>query len=241
MLFLTIVITCLDSMKTIPIVIEDRRVFFRESLNYYYSPTSFWIARILVEIPFATQYALLFSLCVYWMTGLKEGANGEYFFFFFITMFLLRFVAVLYGLAVCMAAPTEEHAMWFAPIGMTAMILFSGFLVAREGLPDLWIWLYWISILRAPLAALASNEYANLLFNCPVTNGVPEGAVPVFIPVPPFVRYYCPLTEGEVLLDRYSFPQDKWLSFGEMWLYVVGLSAILYFGLRFSRARAALS
>lgn len=69
-----------------------------------------------------------------------------------------------------------------------------------------WIWAYWIAYLHYALEGLFINQFDGQDYYCMED----EGAVAVPIDGTNQVRYYCPLENGEDVLDKYDMDQP-WL------------------------------
>ena len=80
----------------------------------------------------------------------------------------------------------------------------AGFFIPFNEIPNYWIWAYYISFVRYPLEGLTVNELTDQAFNCG-PDGT-DGAVPV--PVDGNVQFYCPITNGNQVIESYSMDSD---------------------------------
>ena len=94
---------------------------------------------------------LIFGCAVYWMVGLNPQADR--FFNFLVLLLLTGFGAIGVGMMVASAAPSATVAQAFAPIIMVLMILFGGFYINIDSLPDAiaWIQCAFLPLFHLPL------------------------------------------------------------------------------------------
>ncbi|CAH9103986.1 unnamed protein product [Cuscuta epithymum] len=148
--------TCADAL---PVFIQERFIFMRETAHNAYRRSSYCLSHALVSIPALVFLSLAFAVLTFWAVGLAGGPSG----FFFYTGIILAsfwagnsFVTFLSGIV--------PHVM----IGYTIVVailayflLFSGFFMNRNRIPPYWIWFHYLSLIKYPYEAVLQNEFNN--------------------------------------------------------------------------------
>ncbi len=68
---------------------------------------------------------------------------------------------------------------------MALLLLFSGFLIARDDIPGWWIWFYYMNPISYAIMGLFINEFWNEGFSCTTGELVPPVSYPRFsLPYP---------------------------------------------------------
>ncbi|KAI4351161.1 hypothetical protein L6164_005542 [Bauhinia variegata] len=172
--------TFYTTADALPVFLQERYIFMRETAYNAYRRFSYLISHALVSIPYLMILAMAFSAITFWAVGLDGGASG--FLFYFLIIFASfwagnSFVTFLSGVV--------PHVMLGYTIVVAILayfLLFSGFFINRDRIPSYWIWFHYMSLVKYPYEAVLQNE-----FDDPVkcfTKGVqifdntPLGAVP---------------------------------------------------------------
>ncbi|KAM5559975.1 ABC transporter G family member 20-like [Rosa sericea] len=170
--------TCAEA---IPIFLQERYIFMRETAYNAYRRSSYVLAHSILSIPSLLILSLAFAATTFWAVGLAGGPHG--FLFFFLTICSAfwagsSFVTFLSGVV--------THVM----VGFTVVVailayflLFSGFFISRDRIPVYWIWFHYISLVKYPYEAVLQNEFDDPM-KCLVTgiqmfDNTPLGEVPV--------------------------------------------------------------
>lgn len=174
--------TCAEA---IPVFLQERYIFMRETAYNAYRRSSYVLAHSLISIPSLIVLSLAFAATTFWAVGLAGGLSG--FFFFFFTIFAAfwagsSFVTFLSGVV--------THVM----LGYTVVVailayflLFSGFFISRDRIPPYWIWFHYLSLVKYPYEGVLQNEFDDPL-KCfvrgvQIFDSTPLGAVPAAIKV----------------------------------------------------------
>ncbi|EFA84973.1 ABC transporter G family protein [Heterostelium album PN500] len=233
LLFFSLVFGGMSGMSSIPIVSMERGVFYREQSAGMYRIWIWLLTFIITDLPWVFLSAILYTIPVYFISGLALGSSGAPFFyhaFISCTTYLnFALVAMLFA----MILPTDEiaHAMGGVLLSITA--LFAGFMIPPGSIPKGWIWMYHINFVKYPLEIFLVNEFEHLKFNCPGN----EGAVPVPIgPNPTDFKFFCPLTEGTLLLDQYKMKSDNlYLNMTVIFSFSIFFTFLCYLALKLIR------
>ncbi|CBQ68861.1 related to ATP-binding cassette, sub-family G, member 2 (N-terminal fragment), partial [Sporisorium reilianum SRZ2] len=142
----------------------QRNIMLRERSAGTYRISSFYLSKIVTEVPNQLVQRLLFYVVVYWMVGLRQGAGA---FFVWLAINVLQVgTAIGLGLVIGCGAPSIELANVFAPVINVVFLLFGGNLLPLSSIPPWFIWLHWISPITYTYSALAQNEFRGLRFTC---------------------------------------------------------------------------
>ncbi|KAL5546266.1 hypothetical protein UlMin_005953 [Ulmus minor] len=174
--------TCAEA---IPVFLQERYIFMRETAYNAYRRSSYVLAHSLIAIPSLIFLSLAFAATTFWAVGLAGGTHG--FFFFLFTIFAAfwagsSFVTFLSGVV--------THVM----LGYTVVVailayflLFSGFFISRDRIPLYWIWFHYISLVKYPYEAVLHNEFDDpvkcFVRGVQIFDQTPLGAVPAAMKV----------------------------------------------------------
>ena len=150
----TMFYTCADAL---PVFLHERYIFLRETAYGAYRRTSYVLSNAIVSFPPLVVLSLAFAFTTFFAVGLAGGVSG----FAFYTLAILAsfwagsgFVTFLSGVI--------PHVM----IGYTVVVailayflLFSGFFINRDRIPDYWIWFHYLSLVKYPFEGVLQNEF----------------------------------------------------------------------------------
>ncbi|XVF83416.1 hypothetical protein PTKIN_Ptkin16aG0484100 [Pterospermum kingtungense] len=148
--------TCADAL---PVFLQERYIFMRETAYNAYRRLSYVISNALVVLPGLIFLSFAFSATTFWAVGLDGGVSG--FLFYFLIMFASfwsgsSFVTFLSGVV--------PHVMLGYTIVVAILayfLLFSGFFINRDRIPSYWIWFHYLSLVKYPYEAVLQNEFDN--------------------------------------------------------------------------------
>ncbi|GAM17118.1 hypothetical protein SAMD00019534_002930 [Acytostelium subglobosum LB1] len=199
LLFFSLVFGGMAGMSTIPIVNTERGVFYREQSAGMYRIWIWLLTFIITDLPWVLLSALLYTIPVYFISGLYLGAHGAPFFYHCFISFTTYLNFSLVAMLFAMIFPTDEVAQSMGGVLLSITALFAGFMIPPGSIPNGWKWLYHLDFIKYPLEVFLVNEFRDISFGCPNN----EGAVPV---VPG--GFFCPITKGTIILNRYEMKED---------------------------------
>lgn len=140
-----------------PVVLSipiERPVFVREYDNNEYGMASYFLSKILTEIPVYTVQSALAYLVTYWLVGL----NGNFFEFVGLTAFF-GFVAASLSMVLGAVAATVQVALQLLPLVFVPQLLFSGFFIPINKIPVVLRWAQYLCSLKYALNLMVLAEF----------------------------------------------------------------------------------
>nr|XP_043632641.1 ABC transporter G family member 6-like [Erigeron canadensis] len=146
--------TCADAL---PVFIQERFIFMRETAYNAYRRSSYVLSHSIVAAPSLIALSIAFAVITFWAVGLDGGASGFFFYFFII---LASFWAGSSFVTFLSAVVPHVMIGYVVVVAILAyFLLFSGFFINRDRIPDYWIWFHYISLVKYPYEAVLHNEF----------------------------------------------------------------------------------
>lgn len=152
----TMFYTCADAL---PVFLQERYIFMRETAYNAYRRSSYVLSHAIVSFPSLIFLSVAFAATTFWAVGLDGGPMG----FLFYCLIILAsfwsgssFVTFLSGIV--------PHVMLGYTIVVAILayfLLFSGFFINRNRIPDYWIWFHYMSLVKYPYEAVLQNEFSD--------------------------------------------------------------------------------
>ncbi|KNC80168.1 hypothetical protein SARC_07461 [Sphaeroforma arctica JP610] len=136
----------------------ERSIVLRERASGSYRVTSYFLAKTIVEVPRNLIIVAINCLIVYWMVGLKAEVGA--FFFFYLVLLLGVLVAESMTLCISTIFPDPQTASAFIPVLIVLSMLFGGFFIDGDSIPDYLIWLEYLSYIKYGFQAIAMNQFS---------------------------------------------------------------------------------
>ncbi|XP_028796481.1 ABC transporter G family member 6-like [Neltuma alba] len=172
--------TFYTTADALPVFLQERYIFMRETAHNAYRRSSYLISHALVSLPALLILSLAFAATTFWAVGLDGGLQG--FFFYFLVIFASfwagnSFVTFLSGVV--------PHVMLGYTIVVAILayfLLFSGFFINRDRIPSYWIWFHYLSLVKYPYEAVLQNEFDDpvkcFVRGVQIFDNTPLGVVP---------------------------------------------------------------
>eukprot|EP00644_Phytophthora_capsici_P008634 jgi/Phyca11/7576/fgenesh1_pm.PHYCAscaffold_20_\ len=179
---------------------DSRNVFYKQRAANFYRTSSFVLASSVSQIPLALLESLVFGSLVYWVGGFVNEAKAYLLFELFLMLVILVFLALFFFLVA--ATPNLSIAKPVAMVNLMIFILFGGFVVAKNTIPDWLIWLYWIDPVAWTVRSAVVSQYRSKELDVCVYESVD----------------YCAsynMTMGQYALSLFDVPSEKsWVGYG---------------------------
>ncbi|KAI8978647.1 ABC transporter [Pilobolus umbonatus] len=145
---------CLTSLQVFS---NERILFARERANGYYSPTTYFLSKVLFDIiPLRVVPPLMMVLISYSMIGLVEGVQE--FFKFLLVLILFNLTAAALCLAIGVVVKNLSLANLIACMLILFSMLFAGLLLNKDSMSPYFSWLKYLSFFNYALEAMLVNE-----------------------------------------------------------------------------------
>ncbi|KAI9251063.1 hypothetical protein BY458DRAFT_524198 [Sporodiniella umbellata] len=145
---------CLTSLQVFS---SERILFARERANGYYSPTTYFLSKVLFDIiPLRVVPPLMMALISYYMVGLVDGVTE--FFKFLLVLILFNLTAAAACLMIGIIVKNLSLANLLACMVMLFSMLFAGLLLNKDSMPSYFGWLKYLSFFNYALEAMLVNE-----------------------------------------------------------------------------------
>ncbi|KAJ3167487.1 ATP-binding cassette sub- G member 2 [Geranomyces variabilis] len=142
-----------------------KTILMRERAGLSYRVSTFFISKLVAELPLAFAWTIIFNATVYWMMHLQRDVSK--FLLFQAINLAIVWACIGLGMIVGAASPSVEVAQMVAPLSVVLFVIFSGFLVSSNDLLPVFVWIQYLSPLYYGFRALMQNEFRGLTFSCP--------------------------------------------------------------------------
>lgn len=198
----------------------ERVVFIREHSTGSYSTLTYYLAKVLADIPFLTLVPIVQGTISYWMVGYQ--AEADKYFIFIAACIAVTLVAHALGLSIGAGAPNLNVSMAMAPMIFIPLMLLGGFFLSDDSIPKWLMWIKYFSPFKYGFQILARNEFDGLTFTCstdPAASCTPT---------------------GDKVLSDLSLDNDEgslWASFLFLFMQYFFFHSLAYFLLRITAGR----
>jgi ABC-type multidrug transport system permease subunit len=174
------------SMDTLRLFLEERGIFAHEKKNNNYRTISYYLAKLITELPMTVGLRLLTIGVAYWGIGFQMDLNKYLIFLLIITLHTT--VCTAYCGAIGALVSNDKAAQAIAPVGLALFMLFGGFFANAGSFPVYYDWVQYFSMFKYSIAAMSINEFKGLEFTCTNQHNI-----------------NCPIPDGEAELRLLSF------------------------------------
>lgn len=151
---------------------QERAIFMKERASGMYTLSSYFMAKIIGDMPMELILPIIFLTITYWMSGLKPELGA----FLLTVMVILGYVLVSQGLGLAFGAliMDSKQASTVVTVTMLAFVLIGGFYV--HNIPPCISWMRYISSTFYAYKLLVSIQYGDgreisSLMGCTATGG----------------------------------------------------------------------
>jgi ABC-type multidrug transport system ATPase subunit/ABC-type multidrug transport system permease subunit len=157
-LFNTMLFSALGSFSILPIVYDQKAVYFKQKDALMFPTWIYCLAQVVSLIPLQIVEGFIYISINYWSAGLASNYNGSRFFAFIVLSIVFGMVQNQVFRLIAMYVPTMGQALPVSGLCFIAMILFSGFIQPKSLISDGWSWFYWLNPVAWALKAVTINE-----------------------------------------------------------------------------------
>jgi ABC-type multidrug transport system ATPase subunit len=186
-----------SSIGTSQVIPLQLKVVNRERAARLYEVLPFYCAAFCVNLPLELVPQLMNGAVVYFMAGLRPGA--EAFVTFAGILALENFVGIGLGMVLSASLKSVEMAPQVAPAVVVLFLMFSGFFLNDNSVPVYLSWMKYISFIRYAFIAMSINELRGQKYDCdsPAMATVNATGFTEFSPGP--------CLDGDQVLERLGF------------------------------------
>ncbi|POR34879.1 ABC transporter G family member 11 [Tolypocladium paradoxum] len=173
LLFVALLFNAFQAFSELAGAMLGRAIVNKHRAYAFHRPSALWIGQIIVDQAFAATEIMVFSIIVYFMTGLVRDAGA---FFTFYLMILSGNIAMtlFFRIIGCMS-PDFDYAIKFAVVVITLFVTTSGYIIQYQS-EKLWLrWIYWVNVLGLIFSALMQNEFQRIDMTCTADSLIPAG------------------------------------------------------------------
>lgn len=150
-----------STLSSLNVFATERLVFVRERANGYYSPITYFIAKVVFDIvPLRIIPPIIMGSILYPMTGLVP--DGHHFFKFILILVLFNLAAAAICLFIGIVCKDNGVANLIGSLVMLFSLLFAGLLLNHDAIPKSALWLQTLSIFHYGFESLIVNEVTYL-------------------------------------------------------------------------------
>ena len=190
-----------------------RAVFYREQAARMYAPEAYAASIALVELPWLTLYAALFTVITYFMVGLAPLAGT--FFAFALGVLTLAIFYIALGDFFAGLAPNLTINALMTALAFGLLQLFCGLYVPVGAMPSGWRWFYYLCGTAQSLRFLGLPQLlGNLTIHTTLGVDVPLSAL------------------AEYQFSAQASSEDAWRSYGYLWLIAAVFYALSFLSYR---------
>jgi len=173
-LFLALLFPAFTAFSQLPTQMMGRPIMWRQTGYTLYRPAALGIASILADLPFSSTNNFLFSLIIYFMTGLARTPGAFFTFYLYVWSAYLALATFFRFLgSLC---SSYDVAARLASVIVSAFVLYSGYLIPVFSMKRWLFWIYYINPVQFAFSAVMINEFKRITLACNGAYIAPSGA-----------------------------------------------------------------
>jgi len=192
-----------------------------------YGVTSYFFGKMISSLPLDFFFPTLISCIPYFMVGFNT-LEAYRFFLFWVIIFGVCYCASSMGLFLGSMFPNPEVAVSLAPILIIPFMLFAGFYIKIDNIPEWLRWLQYLSIFKWGFQGLVTNEFHDTPYNCTMSELVTLESHGEEVSI-------CPITNGNQVLENLNltYPFDYQEAIGVIAGLTVGFRLLSFIFLHY--------
>lgn len=155
-----------DSFTGRPVLIKHKHFAF-------FHPAAFCFAQIVLDVPIILFQISIFSLVLYFMTGLDM--NTANFFTYWIVLFAVSMCLTQMFRGVGALFSSFDGASKISGFLTTVLVVYAGYMIERPQMHMWFGWIFYVNPMAYAFEALASNELHGKIIPCVGANLIPTG------------------------------------------------------------------
>ncbi|KAG5946113.1 hypothetical protein E4U53_006627 [Claviceps sorghi] len=173
LLFFALLFSAFQSFSELAGTMTGRAIVNKHKAFAFHRPSALWIGQVIVDQFFSAFEVMVFSIIVYFMTGLVRDAGA--FFTFYLLILSGNVAMTLFFRIMGCISPDFNYAIKLAVIVITLFIATSGYIIQYQS-QKVWLrWIYWINPLGLVFGSLMQNEFQRIDMTCTADSLIPSG------------------------------------------------------------------
>ncbi|KAJ3509488.1 hypothetical protein NM208_g15661 [Fusarium decemcellulare] len=173
LLFIALLFNAFQAFSELAGTMTGRSIVNKHKAYAFHRPSALWIAQIFVDQAFAASQILVFSIIVYFMSGLVREAGA--FFTFYLMILSGNIAMTLFFRIIGCLSPDFDYAIKFAVIIITLFVTTSGYIIQYQS-EKVWLrWIYWVNVLGLAFSSMMQNEFEKIDLTCTADSLIPSG------------------------------------------------------------------
>ncbi|SPN99046.1 probable ABC transporter [Cephalotrichum gorgonifer] len=217
-LFIALLFNAFQAFSELASTMTGRAIVNKHKTYAFHRPSALWIAQIIVDQAFAATQIMIFSIIVYFMTGLVRNAGA--FFTFYLMILSGNIAMTLFFRIVGCASPDFDTAIRSTVFLITCFIITSGYLIQYQSQHKWLRWIFWINPLGLTFSSMMMNEFKDIDLTCSAESLIPAG--PGYDDIQHQVCTLAGSTSGTLLVKGADYitqgfsyvPKDLWRNWG---------------------------
>jgi hypothetical protein len=115
-MFLCAMIVTVNHEQSIPSIIAERPLFYREKNANLYGVVAYWVSRVFWEVPFTAVSITAFASIVYFMAGLNPQDHYEHFGYFVLQLVVISWTGLFFSLTVSAISSSAQVGIAMFPV-----------------------------------------------------------------------------------------------------------------------------
>lgn len=156
-IFLALLFPAFTAFSQLPTQMMGRPIMWRQTGYTLYRPAALGIASILADLPFSSTNNFLFSIIIYFMTGLARTPGAFFTFYLYVWSAYLALATFFRFLgSLC---SSYDVAARLASVIVSAFVLYSGYLIPIFSMKRWLFWLYYLNPIQFAFSSSMVNEF----------------------------------------------------------------------------------
>ncbi|CAG9311383.1 unnamed protein product [Blepharisma stoltei] len=157
-MFFMLMFTGFSAVNSSGAYADEKAMFIREQSSKAYRPLSYYMSKVLFEMPIDVLIRVFVNILVYLGVGLSLD-NAEQIFIFVGISALVELASRGWGNFLVIIIPSVQASSAVSPFVMLVQMLFSGFFIKSSLIPDYLIEFEYLSIFKYSWEAAMINEF----------------------------------------------------------------------------------
>ncbi|KAI9278568.1 ABC-2 type transporter-domain-containing protein [Phascolomyces articulosus] len=173
-IFFSLLFNAFISQSELSVFMTGRPILEKHKHFAMYRAGAFYLAQVILDVPYAIVQVLLYEICAYFMMGLNLNAGR--FFTFFIVLFFINLMMNGFFRFFGSISTNWYMATQITGALLISIVTYTGYVIPYPTMHPWLYWIYWMNPLGYGYQALIKNEMAGQIYSCEGPgNAIPYG------------------------------------------------------------------